>query len=109
MVDASHADTDEENIAIAVPYIKRCRAAGVATEVELGRLEGGEAGLREITGAMLTDPANAEEFMKAYVAAWPKRSATNHYWLWMQDWCGYTCAFIRKPSWELQIYRGTQI
>ncbi|OWZ31296.1 tagatose-bisphosphate aldolase [Cryptococcus neoformans] len=65
MVDASHADTDEENIAIAVPYIKRCRAAGVATEVELGRLEGGEAGLREITGAMLTDPANAEEFMKA--------------------------------------------
>lgn len=70
MVDASHADTDEENIAIAVPYIKRCRAAGVATEVELGRLEGGEAGLREITGAMLTDPANAEEFMKAYVASW---------------------------------------
>ncbi|WVN89829.1 uncharacterized protein L203_105059 [Cryptococcus depauperatus CBS 7841] len=65
MVDASHADTDEENIAIAVPYIRRCVAAGVATEVELGRLEGGEAGLRQITGAMLTDPAKAEEFMKA--------------------------------------------
>ncbi|ORY26023.1 ketose-bisphosphate aldolase [Naematelia encephala] len=65
MVDASHADTDQENIDIAVPYIKRCAAAGVATEVELGRLEGGEAGLREITGAMLTDPAKAEDFMKA--------------------------------------------
>ncbi|KAK8850549.1 hypothetical protein IAR55_004467 [Kwoniella newhampshirensis] len=64
MVDASHADTEEENIAIAVPYIKRCVAQGIATEVELGRLEGGEAGLRQIDGAMLTDPANAEEFMK---------------------------------------------
>ncbi|WRT70739.1 uncharacterized protein IL334_007737 [Kwoniella shivajii] len=64
MVDASHADTEEENIAIAVPYIKRCVAAGVATEVELGRLEGGEAGLREITGGMLTDPENAEHFME---------------------------------------------
>lgn len=91
MVDASHADTEEENIAIAVPYIKRCRAAGVATEVELGRLEGGEAGLREITGAMLTDPANAEEFMKAYVAARPKRLATNR--------CGCrTGADILAPS-----------
>lgn len=65
MVDASHADTDEENIAIAVPYIKRCNDHGIATEVELGRLEGGEAGLREITGAMLTDPSKAEAFMKA--------------------------------------------
>ncbi|WWC72619.1 uncharacterized protein I206_106581 [Kwoniella pini CBS 10737] len=64
MVDASHADNEAENIAIAVPYIKRCVAQGIATEVELGRLEGGEAGLREITGGMLTDPANAETFMK---------------------------------------------
>jgi fructose-bisphosphate aldolase class II len=36
----------------------------VATEVELGRLEGGEAGLREITGSMLTEPDKAEAFMK---------------------------------------------
>jgi fructose-bisphosphate aldolase class II len=64
MVDASHADTDEENIAIARPWIERCNRSGIATEVELGRLEGGEAGLREISGAMLTDPAKAEAFMK---------------------------------------------
>jgi len=64
MVDASHADTEEENIAIAVPFIKRCNAQGIATEVELGRLEGGEAGVRVITGEMLTDPAKAEVFMK---------------------------------------------
>lgn len=64
MVDASHADTDEENIAIARPFIERANKLGIATEVELGRLEGGEAGLREISGAMLTDPENAEQFMK---------------------------------------------
>lgn len=56
--------TEEENIAIAVPYIKRCNAQGISTEVELGRLEGGEAGVREITGEMLTDPPKAEVFMK---------------------------------------------
>ncbi|RSH85320.1 hypothetical protein EHS25_005127 [Saitozyma podzolica] len=64
MVDASHADTDEENIAIAKPWIARCHAAGVATEVELGRLEGGEAGLRVVTGTVFTDPKKAEAFMK---------------------------------------------
>lgn len=76
MVDASHADvsvkgslvvdaqTDEENIALAVPWIKRCLAAGVATEVELGRLEGGEAGLREVSGTIFTDPTKAETFLK---------------------------------------------
>lgn len=64
MVDASHADSDEENIAIARPFIERCNAHGIATEVELGRLEGGEAGLRVISGAMLTDPEKAEAFMK---------------------------------------------
>jgi len=63
MVNASHADTDEENIAIARPYVKRAAKLGIAVEVELGRLEGGEAGLREITGAMLTNPAKAETFM----------------------------------------------
>lgn len=66
MVDASHADTEEENIAIARPWIERCNKLGIATEVELGRLEGGEAGLREISGAMLTDPAKAEAFMKGW-------------------------------------------
>ncbi|KAJ8091859.1 hypothetical protein PM082_021095 [Marasmius tenuissimus] len=64
MVDASHADTDEENIAIARPYVERARKCGVAVEVELGRLEGGEAGLRMISDAKLTDPKKAAEFMK---------------------------------------------
>ena len=50
-----------------MPWIKRCVAAGVATEVELGRLEGGEAGLRQIEGTIMTDPTKAEEFMKQYV------------------------------------------
>ena len=64
MVDASHADTDEENIAEAKPWVERCRKAGVAVEVELGRLEGGEAGLRMISGAKLTDPKKADDFIK---------------------------------------------
>lgn len=41
--------------------------AGVATEVELGRLEGGEAGLRQIEGTIFTDPTKAETFLKEYV------------------------------------------
>jgi fructose-bisphosphate aldolase class II len=64
MVDASHAETDEENIAIAVPYVQRATKAGVAVEVELGRLEGGEAGLRMISDAKLTNPDKAETFIK---------------------------------------------
>ncbi|KAF8057611.1 ketose-bisphosphate aldolase [Lyophyllum atratum] len=64
MVDASHAETDEENIELARPYVERARKAGVAVEVELGRLEGGEAGLRMISDAKLTKPEKAETFMK---------------------------------------------
>jgi fructose-bisphosphate aldolase class II len=45
-------------------WIARCHAAGVATEVELGRLEGGEAGLRVVVGTVFTDPKKAEAFMK---------------------------------------------
>lgn len=41
--------------------------AGVATEVELGRLEGGEAGLRQIEGTIFTDPSKAETFLKEYI------------------------------------------
>ncbi|KAJ7902783.1 ketose-bisphosphate aldolase [Mycena olivaceomarginata] len=63
MVDASHADTDEENIAIARPYVERARKCGIAVEVELGRLEGGEAGLRVISDAKLTDPNKASAFI----------------------------------------------
>ncbi|KAF9005098.1 ketose-bisphosphate aldolase [Cyathus striatus] len=64
MVDASHADTDEENIEIAKPYVERARKLGIPVEVELGRLEGGEAGLRMISDAKLTDPKKAEIFMR---------------------------------------------
>ncbi|KAK0473573.1 aldolase [Armillaria novae-zelandiae] len=64
MVDASHAETDEENIAEARPWVERARKVGVAVEVELGRLEGGEAGLRMISGAKLTDPAKADAFIR---------------------------------------------
>lgn len=60
---SSAPQTDEENIIISKPFIDRCHALGIATEVELGRLEGGEAGLREITGGMLTNPDNAENFI----------------------------------------------
>ncbi|KDQ49995.1 hypothetical protein JAAARDRAFT_142624 [Jaapia argillacea MUCL 33604] len=63
MVDASHAESDEENIALARPYVERARKCGVPVEVELGRLEGGEAGLRMISDAKLTDPAKALTFM----------------------------------------------
>ncbi|KAF9483706.1 aldolase [Pholiota conissans] len=63
MVDASHAETDEENIAIAKPYVDRALNLGIVVEVELGRLEGGEAGLRMISDAKLTDPAKARTFM----------------------------------------------
>ncbi|WVQ85807.1 hypothetical protein IAT38_007975 [Cryptococcus sp. DSM 104549] len=100
MVDASHADTDEENISIAVPYIKRCVAAGVATEVELGRLEGGEAGLRQITGAMLTDPAKAEEFMKATGAHILAPSYGNLHGSYK---------FIGGPKYDLSILKDLQI
>lgn len=64
MIDASHADTPEENVEIVKPFIQRATACGVAIEVELGRLEGGEAGLRQIDSAQLTDPSKAEWFMK---------------------------------------------
>jgi fructose-bisphosphate aldolase class II len=86
MVDASHAEvrcslhectlqlrliyifqTDEENIAIARPYVERARKCGIPVEVELGRLEGGEAGLRVISDSKLTDPRKAETFIREFV------------------------------------------
>lgn len=88
MVDASHAETDEENLAIVRPspvsflglaleltwpppfprpqskvHIDRATKVGVAVEVELGRLEGGEAGLRVISDSQLTNADKAEMFM----------------------------------------------
>lgn len=56
MIDCSHAETDEENIEIAKPFVKRAIDLGMAVEVELGRLSGGEAGVRIIDEGMLTKP-----------------------------------------------------
>ena len=56
--------TDEENIALARPYVERAEKCGVAVEVELGRLEGGEAGLRMISDAKLTNPEKAMTFIE---------------------------------------------
>jgi fructose-bisphosphate aldolase class II len=64
----SVVQTDEKNIAVARPYIERAKNAGIAVEVELGRLEGGEAGLRMISDAKLTDPKKAETFIREHVA-----------------------------------------
>lgn len=61
------AQTDEENIAVARPYIERAQNVGIAVEVELGRLEGGEAGLRMMSDAKLTDPKKAETFIREHV------------------------------------------
>ncbi|GHJ88970.1 hypothetical protein NliqN6_5372 [Naganishia liquefaciens] len=63
MVDASHADTDEENLQECRRHTARATKAGVAVEVELGRLEGGEAGLRVVSDAQLTNDSKAEMFM----------------------------------------------
>ena len=46
------------------PFIDRATKLGIPVEVELGRLEGGEAGLRPISNAQLTNPQVAERFMR---------------------------------------------
>ncbi|KAK0200362.1 aldolase [Desarmillaria ectypa] len=63
MVDASHAGNQRSSIIRARPWVEHATKVGVAVEVELGRLEGGEAGLRMISGAKLTDPAKADAFI----------------------------------------------
>lgn len=63
MIDCSHFDTDEENIKMAKPYVERANKLGMAVEVELGRLAGGEAGVRVIEEGMLTKPEKAERFL----------------------------------------------
>lgn len=64
MIDCSHFDSDEENINMAKPYVQRANKLGMAVEVELGRLAGGEAGVRVIEEGMLTKPEKAERFLK---------------------------------------------
>ncbi|MCO5585399.1 hypothetical protein L7F22_039332 [Adiantum nelumboides] len=63
MVDCSHHDSDEENISMAKPFCQRAEKLGMAVEVELGRLAGGEAGVRTIPEGALTKPEKAEKFL----------------------------------------------
>ncbi|KAG6915969.1 hypothetical protein DXG01_009058 [Tephrocybe rancida] len=84
MVDASHAETDMENISIAQPYVERARKLRIPVEVELGRLEGGEAGLRMISDAKLTDPKKAEAFMKGQVTSLEKYTIGNLHGSYLQ-------------------------
>lgn len=63
MVDCSHHDTDEDNIRAAKPHCQRAKKLGMAVEVELGRLSGGEDGVATIEEGALTDPKKAERFL----------------------------------------------
>ena len=63
MIDCSHHDTDEDNIRMAKPYCERAHRLGMAVEVELGRLAGGEAGVQTISEGALTKPEKAERFL----------------------------------------------
>lgn len=48
---------------MAKPYCDRAKKLGMAVEVELGRLAGGEAGVRTIPEGALTKPDKAERFL----------------------------------------------
>lgn len=61
MIDCSHHETDEDNIAMAKPYVLRASKLGMAVEVELGRLAGGEDGVRTIDEGALTKPSKGKK------------------------------------------------
>jgi len=64
MIDASH-DPFEENVAITKRVVERAHAKGLSVEAELGMLGGVEEDISVDEGnACLTDPAEAEEFVK---------------------------------------------
>ncbi|KAJ6615860.1 hypothetical protein B0H10DRAFT_2220041 [Mycena sp. CBHHK59/15] len=65
MVDASHAETDKENITIAHLYIERAAKCGVTVEVKLACLEGGETGLHVISDAKPMDPTKVSTFINS--------------------------------------------
>ncbi len=65
MIDAS-AEPFEENIAITKRVVEAAQAKGVVVEAELGQLGGVEEHVSVAeSDAKLTDPAQAEEFVKA--------------------------------------------
>jgi fructose-bisphosphate aldolase class II len=64
MIDASH-ETFEENIAITKRVVERAHAKGISVEAELGMLGGVEEHVAvDEKNAQLTDPNEAEEFVK---------------------------------------------
>src|SRR6476660_7720497 len=64
MIDASH-ETFDENIAITRRVVDRAHARGISVEAELGMLGGVEEDIKvDEKNAMLTDPVEAEEFVR---------------------------------------------
>lgn len=65
MIDASHESFDQ-NVAITKRVVERAHAKGISVEAELGMLGGVEEDIKVDEGhACLTDPKEAEEFVKA--------------------------------------------
>ena len=64
MIDASH-DPFDENVAITKRVVDKAHAKGLSVEAELGMLGGVEEDIKVEEGnACLTDPAEAEDFVK---------------------------------------------
>jgi fructose-bisphosphate aldolase class II len=64
MIDASH-DPFDENVAITKRVVDRAHAKGISVEAELGMLGGVEEDIQVEEGnACLTDPVEAEDFVK---------------------------------------------
>lgn len=64
MIDASH-EPYEQNVAITKRVVDRAHAKGISVEAELGMLGGVEEDIKVEEGnACLTDPAQAEDFVK---------------------------------------------
>ncbi len=64
MIDASHESFDE-NVAITKRVVDAAHAKGISVEAELGKLGGVEEHVKvDEKDACLTDPAEAEEFVK---------------------------------------------
>ncbi|KAL0259459.1 hypothetical protein SLS55_005196 [Diplodia seriata] len=64
MIDMSHYERDE-NLALTRELVAYCRARGIATEAEPGRIEGGEDGVGDTAdlAGLLTTPDEAELFV----------------------------------------------
>src|SRR5512140_3926021 len=64
MIDASH-DPFDKNVAITKRVVDRAHAKGISVEAELGMLGGVEEDIKVEDGnACLTDPAEAQKFVK---------------------------------------------